>query len=323
MPVYNTALHFLSDAIQSVLLQDFKNFSLYIIDDNSSNDISSVVSLYDDARIFYTKFSENHGASYCRNYAIENSTSELIAFIDSDDIWFPEKLSRQIKFMLAHPKVGCLGTKAKIIGNDAANFHLPNLNDETPFDFFMLFFGNCFITSSMLIKRDIIDKYSLKFDSNYELAEDYKFWLDFIGKTDISNLDNELVCYRFHKTNLSHVKKDKQREICLRAKSDKEIELIGMNIPDDEFRKLIVNPKKLTFNEIQNLVTFFRKCCQSFLDKGFSKEKISSFIFPKYKSLFIHSHGLKSQYFLFKTSISKFIYIPFFLKFYFLITRCI
>ena len=99
MPSYNTA-KFISKTIESVLEQTYKNWELLIVDDCSTDNTDEIVSKYDDDRIIYLKNKKNSGAAVSRNKALKNAKGKWIAFLDSDDLWLPEKLERQLKFMV-------------------------------------------------------------------------------------------------------------------------------------------------------------------------------------------------------------------------------
>lgn len=98
MPSYNTA-SFISKTIESVLNQTYKNWELLIVDDCSTDDTDEIVSKYNDKRIVYLKNEKNSGAAISRNRALRNAKGKWISFLDSDDLWHPTKLEKQIKFM--------------------------------------------------------------------------------------------------------------------------------------------------------------------------------------------------------------------------------
>ena len=98
MPSYNTA-KFIGETISSVLAQTYTNWELIIVDDCSTDNTDEVVAGYDDPRIRYLKNEKNSGAAVSRNYALREATGKWIAFLDSDDLWYPEKLEKQIAFM--------------------------------------------------------------------------------------------------------------------------------------------------------------------------------------------------------------------------------
>lgn len=99
MPSYNTA-KFISETIDSVLTQTYTNWELIIVDDCSIDNTDEVVkSFLSDDRIKYIKNEKNSGAAFSRNRALCEAKGKWIAFLDSDDLWFPEKLEKQISFM--------------------------------------------------------------------------------------------------------------------------------------------------------------------------------------------------------------------------------
>lgn len=99
MPSYNTGCY-IADSIKSVLGQTYSNWELIIVDDCSSDNTEEIVrSFLPDERIKYFKNPRNSGAAISRNVALSKAQGKWIAFLDSDDLWNPEKLSKQIAFM--------------------------------------------------------------------------------------------------------------------------------------------------------------------------------------------------------------------------------
>ena len=99
MPSYNTA-PFIAESIQSVLKQSYKDWELLIVDDCSTDNTDEVVKFFlMDERIRYFKNVKNSGAAVSRNRALREAKGKWIAFLDSDDLWMPEKLEKQIDFM--------------------------------------------------------------------------------------------------------------------------------------------------------------------------------------------------------------------------------
>lgn len=98
MPSYNTA-KFITDTIQSVLNQTYQNWELLIVDDCSTDNSDEVIASFNDPRIKIFKNEKNSGAAISRNKAIAEAAGKWIAFLDSDDLWLPEKLEKQINFM--------------------------------------------------------------------------------------------------------------------------------------------------------------------------------------------------------------------------------
>lgn len=105
MPSWNTA-KFIGESIQCVIDQTYQNWELIIVDDCSTDNTDEVVAPFlADSRIKYLHNEHNSGAALTRNYALREAQGEWIAFLDSDDLWTPRKLERQIEFM---DKQGCV-----------------------------------------------------------------------------------------------------------------------------------------------------------------------------------------------------------------------
>ena len=99
MPSYNTE-KFVEMSINSVLSQTYEDWELIIIDDNSTDNTDNVIYPFlKDNRIKYFKNSKNLGAAISRNRGLREAKGRWIAFLDSDDLWLPDKLEKQIKFM--------------------------------------------------------------------------------------------------------------------------------------------------------------------------------------------------------------------------------
>lgn len=98
MPTYNSE-YTIEESIQSVLDQTYPNWELLITDDHSTDGTVEAVVSFNDSRIKLFRLNENSGAGVARNNSIRNATGRYIAFLDSDDIWDPNKLSDQILFM--------------------------------------------------------------------------------------------------------------------------------------------------------------------------------------------------------------------------------
>lgn len=98
MPSYNTA-GFIEQTINSVIKQTYDNWELIIVDDCSTDNTDAVVQKINDRRIKYIKNDKNSGAAISRNRALREAQGRWIAFLDSDDLWEPDKLQKQISFM--------------------------------------------------------------------------------------------------------------------------------------------------------------------------------------------------------------------------------
>ncbi len=199
MPVFNSAL-FLKDAINSVIGQTFENWELIIVDDFSTDNSVSIVQdlSKNNSRIKIIQLSKNVGAALARNIGIDVASGDFIAFLDSDDIWLPEKLEVQLK-QLKNSGSGISFSSCYLIDNfgkikgvrlspSAVNYgELLKLNTITN-------------SSGMYDVR----KFGKVYQKNVR-HEDYVFWLSLLKliKTDITGIKAPLIKYRQHSGSLS------------------------------------------------------------------------------------------------------------------------
>lgn len=116
MPNYNCA-KYLKDTIDSVLAQTYTNWELLFVDDCSTDDSVSMIQSFHDDRIKVFQSKQNGGAAIARNYAIEAARGRWIAFLDSDDLWHPQKLEKQLEYMIQQDVSFCF-TGYEVLGDD-------------------------------------------------------------------------------------------------------------------------------------------------------------------------------------------------------------
>lgn len=113
LPTYNRA-HLIAESILSVLAQTYKNFELIVVDDGSTDNTDAVIAQFSDSRIRYIQ-QPNRGRSNARNHALSLARGELITFLDSDDLYLPEKIACQVEYLQSHPGTGMAYTSAYCI----------------------------------------------------------------------------------------------------------------------------------------------------------------------------------------------------------------
>ncbi len=118
IPTYNRA-HLIKRAIQSVLNKTYQNFEIIVVDDGSVDNTEEVVKNFNNQKIRYIRYNENKGVAAARNTGIKATRGDYIAFQDSDDEWFPNKLERQMEvFKNVSPDVGVVYTGTWRIRNN-------------------------------------------------------------------------------------------------------------------------------------------------------------------------------------------------------------
>lgn len=191
MPSYNTG-KFIHESIESVLAQTYTNWELLIIDDCSTDDTELAISKYlSDKRLHYHKNKLNSGAAVSRNLALREAKGRWIAFLDSDDLWEPTKLEKQISFMEEH------------------NYHFTYTNyceiDEKSMSLGKLITGPKQITKTGMYNYCWMGCLTVMYDAsvigiiqvnNIKKNNDYAIWLKVCQKADCYLLDECLAKYR-------------------------------------------------------------------------------------------------------------------------------
>jgi len=126
IPTYNRE-DLVCEAIQSVLEQTYRNFEIIVVDDGSTDDTKQALIPYKD-RITYI-YQENQGGAAARNTGIKAAKGKYIAFLDSDDLWFPQKLERQVEILDNHDDFALVYTNIVYIDN-AGRFNAPGYSSR-------------------------------------------------------------------------------------------------------------------------------------------------------------------------------------------------
>ena len=199
LPNYNSE-PYVSETIQSIINQTFKNWKLTIIDDNSNIETRKILENYaDHPNINIVWLKKNKKTGFCRNLAMRKSKSEYIAFIDSDDIWEKEKLSKQLDFMIKN-KYYFTYTNYVPFRSDKKKNNFEEIRPTKYFTFKKFTRDTSIATSTMIIKKTSIG--TTKF-SNVKICEDYFFKCQILKKVNYAYcLSENLTRYRVRKNSL-------------------------------------------------------------------------------------------------------------------------
>ena len=209
---------FIAETIQSVLDQSYDNLEIIVVDDCSTDGTVSVIEGFTDERITLVKLPENQNISGANNEALKRATGDYIAHLDSDDVWKPHKLERQVKFLEEHPEYGACFSFVDVIDE-----HSYDIGDTAPFfkDLFnvkslsqakmLRKFAdepNFICHSTMLIRRDIFEKLGYHNRSMLYL-HDFDCWARLILICPIFIYPEPLINYRVRSGSNSSPSEDK------------------------------------------------------------------------------------------------------------------
>ena len=273
MPTYNHA-RYLSESISSVLNQSYRDWELIIIDNYSQDDTESVVREYagKDPRIRYFQFSNNGIIAASRNHGIRQAQGEYVAFLDSDDIWMPEKLDEQMKVFEGMEGTGLVYSRAVGFTDDGRHLHVMPKKIFSGNVFNRLLKNNFIGCSTVLVKNNILEEIGI-FDVRTDLVsvEDYELWLRIARHNKAVGLNQILVKYRIHSQAVS-------------MSQEVERELRPLHALDSVFEKLQVSPPVQKRIKSRWYATLARKA----LYKGHFKE----FKYLSEKGLHLNFFGL-------------------------------
>ena len=200
MPSWNTG-QYISESIESVINQSYENWELIIVDDCSSDNTDEVVSSYKDDRIKYFKNEHNCGAALTRNRAILESRGEWIAFLDSDDLWAPQKLEKQVSFMKQNGYVFSYHDYQKIDDKSKPlNIYVSGPKIVTKRKMYNYGYPGCLTFMYNVKEFGVIQISDIKKNNDYAIL------LQLCKKANCYLLQENLAMYRVRKKSISHDK---------------------------------------------------------------------------------------------------------------------
>ncbi len=174
IPTYNRA-GYLSAAIDSALSQSVPPHEIIVVDDGSEDDTPQVCARYGDLVTYIHQ--ENAGPSSARNNGIEQATGELVAFLDSDDLWLPGKLERQVPLFEADESLGLCATAHYRCDESGKVVGLHSICPTKPAGILReIIARNLFCTPSVMVRRECF-RHAGMFDVGLKFGEDWDMWL--------------------------------------------------------------------------------------------------------------------------------------------------
>lgn len=192
IPTYNRGWT-IGEAVDSVLAQDYRDFELIVVDDGSADNTSQVLDAYRGTIKVFRQ--ENKGVSAARNRGIAEASGRFIAFLDSDDLWLPQKLSTQVEFFNTTPDaLICQTEEVWIRSGVRVN---PKKRHKKPSG--MIFepsLALCLVSpSAVMIRRSLLEIVG-NFDETLPLCEDYDLWLRISCRFPVYRIDTPLIIKR-------------------------------------------------------------------------------------------------------------------------------
>lgn len=209
-PVYN-AERFLENTLQSVIDQTYKNIEIVLVDDCSKDKSAKIIERFmsEGIQISYHLQDLNRGAGAARNKALELARGQYVAFLDSDDVWLPQKIEQQIALM-KEKQTGFSYAAIEMIDENGKQIKSKRNIKETC-DYKYLLHNTIIATSSVVIDRSILGDFRMPLRRG---GQDYATWLMLLRNGEIAYGINDVLCqYRVASGSLSSNKFKSIRQV--------------------------------------------------------------------------------------------------------------
>ena len=234
---YNTA-NYIKDAVASVLEQSFPDFELLVLDDGSTDHTEEVMAQFHDSRIRYIRSDQNRGIPFMRNRGLELARGKYLAILDSDDLAPPYRLKEQVEYMDQNLQTGVVAGDYFSFG--ARSFYCQTYKGNENIQYRFLF--RCPIPNpAAMVRRSVVDRYGIRYDTSFQVCTDYKFWIELLGRTEFANLGGKpyLFYRRDHKESITTETK-KADKIQLRDQAVNQIrrcffERMGLELSEEDY----------------------------------------------------------------------------------------
>ncbi|MBI5963252.1 MAG: glycosyltransferase family 2 protein [Chloroflexi bacterium] len=203
IPAYNRA-ELIGEALNSIFAQTYQNFEVIIVDDGSTDDTARVLKPLAEAGAIRYIHQENLGVSAARNRGITEARGEYMAFLDSDDLFEPEKLELQVEYMQTHPEAGLVHsgfTKFDNHGNDLGYRDTSWFSDMI-YPQMLLYWTTLMAANTVLVPKRVFDSVGL-FDESLRIGEDLDLWRRIARKYPFGFINKSLARVRVHQGNTS------------------------------------------------------------------------------------------------------------------------
>lgn len=259
IPTYNSD-KYICEALDSVLQQTYTDYEIIVIDDGSTDSTRTIIdNRYNMVRYYYVK---NNGVSAARNSGISMAQGELIAFLDADDMWLPEKLEKQASMFNKNDKLGLVFTEnyffnGQGISEFSANKRARLMRGDIVKNIFL---NSYVVTSTVMVRKSVFDHVGL-FEEDLQVAEDDNMWMRIGMKYDIALLDERLAQYR---TTVGSLSSDSNALI---IGGDKQIKLLRSRYSDlyDRLGPLTIRKKYADF--------YFSEAYRDFMQGNYSASR--------------------------------------------------
>ena len=202
--LWKKSLWYLRETIDSIFAQTYNNYEIIFWDNQSTDSTASIVKSYDDPRVKYYYAERHTPLGEARNLAMKKVQGELLTFLDSDDVWLPEFLERAVGHLNSQSVLLYYSNYYNWIDGEKIEMH--NKDNHAGIRHFRDVLSSYQIGMSAAV---FLKKTYVQFNPNYQLIEDYDYFLRLTRQGDAFYDDKPLMKYRVHKRSLTNSSKKK------------------------------------------------------------------------------------------------------------------
>lgn len=256
VPVYNAELY-VAEAIRCILKQTYSNIELLVLNDGSDDSSLEILRSFEDSRIILIQSDENRGLVYQLNRGIDRARGKYIVRMDADDTCVPERFERQVNFMESNHDIGLCGSYVKVFGNVKWDWKMPVRDGSIRYS---LLFGATFAHNAVIIRKEILDRFQIRYRKEAFPVEDYDMWLRLLEKTKAANIPDFLTTYRIYGNQVtSKYEKEKNRLLSKFARETFERYFFSIAPSDTLSYNIFMGRERLSKETRSNFEYFLRR----------------------------------------------------------------
>jgi glycosyltransferase involved in cell wall biosynthesis len=251
LPAYNAA-DTVGEAVASILDQRLQELELIVVDDGSTDATRAVLEKFDDPRLVVLHHPTNRGFGAALRTGIENTTTDVIARLDADDVAHTDRLAREYEVLQQRPEVGLVTTAYFIVDESGRELERRDTPPDHASAWFRLLFGNQFGHSTTMYRRAIYNAVGGYRDEYYP-SEDHDLWLLMAEVTEVAMIPDPLLWYRQLDSSMSAQLKERMETASVAASSS-ALERITGQRPSERILRGFRPPYGLTCRDADDVL---------------------------------------------------------------------
>ncbi len=282
----------LERAIQSVLDQTYSNLEVIIVDDNEPDDeyskgVQQRLHAFSDSRMRYVQQKMHINGSAARNEGIRASKGEFVGFLDDDDVWYPDKIEKQLRVFETDESIGLVYTGAKAVYiTDQISYNIkPQHKGDLSKKILM---SNCIgTTSTVLVKRKVLEEAGL-FDIEMPAKQDYDLWIRICQITEVGYVEDIEIDYINERGGIQISSNTGKYETAIRRIDEKYSDLFEKLDDRDKRKRQQLALRGIAYRALRNgdkskARDYLRKC----FTYGFDKRTLAFYLLSPFNYRFI------------------------------------